>query len=195
VPEQLLNVLKLCLLILLYLFFLRVARAVWVEVNGPRPRRPRSARNRVPAGAVAPVATAAGAAAATGGTGRSRRQPKAAQPTKGAGGRGSKAGKGAKAAGGGAALVVVAPQEHAGRRHDLTDELTMGRAAGCRITLDDTYVSQLHARVFVREGGFYVEDLGSTNGTYLNRKKVSGPLLLKAGDQVQVGSTVLELVT
>jgi pSer/pThr/pTyr-binding forkhead associated (FHA) protein len=69
----------------------------------------------------------------------------------------------------------------------------MGRAAGCQVTLDDTYVSQIHARVFVREGQVYVEDLGSTNGTYLNRSKVAGPMLLGSGDQLQVGSTVLEL--
>jgi pSer/pThr/pTyr-binding forkhead associated (FHA) protein len=122
--------------------------------------------------------------------GRAKRQPKPARSAKHKGAKGA-----AKAAAGQPALVVVAPEEHAGRRYDLADELTMGRAAGCRITLDDTYVSQLHARVFVRESSFYVEDLGSTNGTYLNRKKVAGPLLLKAGDQVQVGSTVLELVT
>ena len=45
----------------------------------------------------------------------------------------------------------------------------MGRAAGCHIALpDDTFVSQLHARVFERSGQVYVEDLGSTNGTYVN---------------------------
>jgi pSer/pThr/pTyr-binding forkhead associated (FHA) protein len=56
-------------------------------------------------------------------------------------------------------------------------------------------VSQLHARVFLRDGSYYVEDLGSTNGTYLNRKKVSGPLLAQPGDQLQVGSVVLEVRT
>jgi hypothetical protein len=171
VPEQLLNVLKLCLLVLLYLFFLRVLRAVWVEVNGPRLRR----------GATGATATTTAAPAApaptTAGTARRRR---------------GKRGGGGRA--GGPQLVVVAPAEEAGRVYDLGEELTLGRAAGCQITLDDTYVSQLHARVFVREGSFYVEDLGSTNGTYLNRKKVSGPLLIKTGDHVQVGSTVLELV-
>jgi pSer/pThr/pTyr-binding forkhead associated (FHA) protein len=88
---------------------------------------------------------------------------------------------------------VVAPAEQKGRVYPLTEELTMGRAAGCQVTLDDTYVSQIHARVFVREGQVYVEDLGSTNGTYLNRGKVAGPMLLGPGDQLQVGSTVLEL--
>lgn len=89
-------------------------------------------------------------------------------------------------------LLVVEPADQRGRRFSLTDELTVGRAAGCQITLDDTYVSQLHARVFARDGQHFVEDLGSTNGTYLNRQKVSGPMVMKKGDHLQVGDTVLE---
>jgi pSer/pThr/pTyr-binding forkhead associated (FHA) protein len=69
----------------------------------------------------------------------------------------------------------------------------VGRAGGCQITLDDTYVSQLHARVFRREGQLYVEDLGSTNGTYLNRKKVTAPIAVRKGDRLQIGKTVMEL--
>ena len=52
----------------------------------------------------------------------------------------------------------------------LGEEVTIGRAPGCSVALaDDTFVSQLHARVFVRDGQPFVEDLGSTNGTFLNR--------------------------
>ena len=47
--------------------------------------------------------------------------------------------------------------------------------------------------MFQRDGQLYVEDLGSTNGTYLNRKKVSGPIAFRRGDRIQVGKTVLEL--
>ena len=82
----------------------------------------------------------------------------------------------------------------AGRTYPLADELTVGRAAGCQVTLDDTFASQLHARVFSREGQLLVEDLGSTNGTYLNRQKVQGPQVMRRGDRLQVGNTVLELV-
>ena len=67
-------------------------------------------------------------------------------------------------------------------------------AAGCQVTVDDTYVSQLHARVFSRDGQLFVEDLGSTNGTYLNLKKVQGPMVMQRGDKLQVGNTVMELV-
>lgn len=99
----------------------------------------------------------------------------------------------AKANGKIAKLVVREPPEQAGIGFPLAEELTVGRAAGCQITLDDTFVSQIHARIFAREGEYLVEDLGSTNGTYLNRQKVAGPMLIQQGDKLQVGSTVLEL--
>lgn len=89
-------------------------------------------------------------------------------------------------------LLVLEPPDLAGRTFDLGQEVTLGRAAGCHITLDDTYVSQLHARVSTRDGVVYVEDLGSTNGTYLNRQKVTGAVAAAGGDQLQVGGTVLE---
>ena len=90
-------------------------------------------------------------------------------------------------------LRLVAPPELKGRSYPLGDEITVGRAAGCQVTIDDTYASQLHARVFRRDGQIYVEDLGSTNGTYLNRRKVTGPMRLERGDKLQIGNTVLEL--
>ena len=91
-------------------------------------------------------------------------------------------------------LKVVEPAERRGRTYELGDELTVGRAGGCQVTLEgDNYVSQLHARVFRRDGQFYVEDLGSTNGTYLNRKKVTAPIAIRKGDRLQIGKTVMEL--
>ena len=90
-------------------------------------------------------------------------------------------------------LRIVEPAELAGHTFDLSSELTVGRAAGCQVTLDDTFVSQMHARVFQREGQVLVEDLGSTNGTYLNRQKVTGPVALRPGDELQIGNTVMEL--
>jgi pSer/pThr/pTyr-binding forkhead associated (FHA) protein len=90
-------------------------------------------------------------------------------------------------------LRLLAPPELKGRTFPLGAEVTLGRAAGCQVTIEDTYASQLHARVFQREGQIYVEDLGSTNGTYLNRRKVTGPMVLQRGDKLQIGNTVLEL--
>jgi pSer/pThr/pTyr-binding forkhead associated (FHA) protein len=90
---------------------------------------------------------------------------------------------------------VVEPAELKGRSYGLADELTVGRAAGCQVTLDDNYVSQLHARVFQRDGMLFVEDLGSTNGTYVNSHKVSSPVAFKRGDRLKIGSTVMELTS
>jgi pSer/pThr/pTyr-binding forkhead associated (FHA) protein len=95
--------------------------------------------------------------------------------------------------GGKAVLRILLPPELKGRSFPLAEEITLGRAAGCQVTLDDTYASQLHARVFQRDGTIYVEDLGSTNGTYLNRSKVTGPMVFQRGDKLQIGNTVLEL--
>ncbi|HWH35240.1 MAG TPA: FHA domain-containing protein [Acidimicrobiales bacterium] len=92
-------------------------------------------------------------------------------------------------------LTVLEPEATRGRSYDLADELTVGRAAGCQVTLDDSYVSQLHARIFRRDGTLYVEDLGSTNGTYLNTRRVSSPVVMKRGDRLKVGSTVMELTS
>ena len=92
-------------------------------------------------------------------------------------------------------LVVDQPVAKRGVFFDIGSEMTVGRAAGCQIALiDDTYVSQLHARVFERSGQVYVEDLGSTNGTYVNGHRVSAPTPMHKGDSLQVGSTVLEAV-
>ena len=90
-------------------------------------------------------------------------------------------------------LVVVEPDDQRGRAFDLAEEMTVGRAAGCQIVLDDTYVSQLHTRIFQRDGQLMVDDLGSTNGTYLNNRKVTGPMMMNRGDKLRVGQTVMEI--
>lgn len=90
-------------------------------------------------------------------------------------------------------LKVVEPAGLRGRSYPLGEEITLGRAAGCQVPLEDAYASQVHARVFQRDGHWYVEDLGSTNGTYLNRRRVAGPMVIKRRDKLQIGNTVLEL--
>jgi pSer/pThr/pTyr-binding forkhead associated (FHA) protein len=73
------------------------------------------------------------------------------------------------------------------------EPLRIGRSDACQVILQDTYVSQVHARVFPKDGEWFVEDLGSTNGTYLNRAKVSQPASIAAGDEIKIGKTSLEV--
>jgi hypothetical protein len=188
VPEQLLTILKFCLLALIYLFFFRVLRAVWAEISPSKV--PTSARGRSPAPSpspmaapVAPVGTYAGAP-----TGAPTMPPTGSVPSAGVRRAGGRQPDGA------AQLVVIEPPALQGRTYSLGDELTIGRAAQCQVTLDDNFVSQTHARVYPRDGNYVVEDLGSTNGTYLNRTKLSGAMMMQRGDRLQVGNTVLELV-
>ena len=75
----------------------------------------------------------------------------------------------------------------------LSGQLDIGRGDGCAIRLEDHYVSQVHARLYQRDGAWHVEDLGSTNGTFLNEGTLSGAAAVHVGDTVRVGKTVLEL--
>jgi pSer/pThr/pTyr-binding forkhead associated (FHA) protein len=75
----------------------------------------------------------------------------------------------------------------------LTGQIQIGRADACQIKLEDTYVSTFHARIFNRDGAWFVEDLGSTNGTYLNQRRVTSPVEVRSGDRVKLGKTTLEL--
>ncbi|HKA92216.1 MAG TPA: FHA domain-containing protein [Acidimicrobiia bacterium] len=91
-------------------------------------------------------------------------------------------------------LRIVEPAARRGETHTIDREVTVGRGGGCALVLtDDTYVSQLHARLFQQNGEGYVEDLGSTNGTYVNGKQIAGVTRLKRGDRVQFGQTVAEV--
>jgi pSer/pThr/pTyr-binding forkhead associated (FHA) protein len=75
----------------------------------------------------------------------------------------------------------------------LKDSITLGRAATNDLALSDTYVSNVHARIFMRDGSWWLEDLGSTNGTYMNRTKVATPTPIGPGDQIRLGKATLEL--
>jgi len=143
---------------LIFLFFLRVVRAVWVEMSPATVRKSRSDR---------------------------RQEKVAARPPREASGRSRKQ----------LYLRVMEPAERAGQTFDLDDELTIGRSPGCGVpTPEDIYTSTLHARLFRHNDQLWVEDLGSTNGTYVNSEKISQALRLGKGDVLQVGSTVFEVM-
>ncbi len=157
-PDSLLRILNVCLLALLLLFFLRVLRAVWVQVKAPPLMAPPPPMMSPPGAAMNPPVAAP-----------------APPPTKEL------------------SLRVIEPPTARGQLYRFGNEVTVGRAPGCGVSLGDATVSQLHARVFRHEGKLFVEDLGSTNGTWVNRVRVSAPVALRRGDRLQVGGTVMEV--
>ena len=74
-----------------------------------------------------------------------------------------------------------------------TSSVLVGRSPSCTLVLDDDYSSSRHARLFPQADGWYVEDLGSTNGTFVGEHKIAGPTLVPTGTPVRVGRSVLEL--
>ena len=89
--------------------------------------------------------------------------------------------------------IVAGPDT--GKVFDLPDSgsVMIGRANDSTLVLTDDYASTRHARLVSRDGDWYVEDLGSTNGTYLDRTKVTSPTLIPPGVPIRIGKTVLEL--
>ncbi|MBD7980210.1 MULTISPECIES: FHA domain-containing protein FhaB/FipA [Oerskovia] len=71
--------------------------------------------------------------------------------------------------------------------------ILLGRAPSCTLVLDDDYSSSRHARIFPQGGTWYVEDLGSTNGTYINEQRITGIQPLAPGVSVRVGQSIVEL--
>ncbi len=92
-----------------------------------------------------------------------------------------------------ASMLMVQSDGQKPRSVRLDASTTIGRSVECELRLDDTYVSQQHARIFDRSGNWYVEDLGSTNGTFVNEQKLVAPAMLTPGDKIRVGQTIVEL--
>jgi hypothetical protein len=90
-------------------------------------------------------------------------------------------------------VVVVDERGSKAGTYKLGKTLQIGRGQSCDIRLTDTYASTAHARLTNRNGTWMVEDLGSTNGTYLNQRRVTSPAGLAPGDRIRVGKTTLEL--
>jgi len=90
-------------------------------------------------------------------------------------------------------LLVKGQSDAKARTVRLAASMTIGRAPECELRLDDTYTSQQHARLFAKNNSWFVEDLGSTNGTFVNEQKLAAPAMLQPGDTVRVGQTTMEL--
>jgi len=87
-------------------------------------------------------------------------------------------------------LVVIAALGHEpGTAFDITDGATMGRADSAEIPVDDPYASSAHARIYAQGDFMQLEDMGSTNGTYLNGRQVRGTERLKVADVIKIGDT------
>jgi len=142
---------------LIFLFFLRVVRAVFVEVRPAGPTRAqRRAQRRAADEDQRPLRET-----------RSRRQLR---------------------------LEVIEPHEYEGTLYELDGEVTVGRSNGCGIpTTYDSYSSTVHARLYRSGGQVWVEDLGSTNGTFVNSERITQPARLAKGDLLQIGATVFEV--
>ena len=74
-----------------------------------------------------------------------------------------------------------------------TAQLTIGRAPDSTVVIEDDYASSRHARVYPSEGAWVVEDLGSTNGTWIDRTRITTPTVLPVGVPLRVGRTTLQL--
>ena len=96
--------------------------------------------------------------------------------------------------GGTLALEFIEPNEREGERVEVDVAVTIGRSPDCDIQLNDTYLSTRHARVANDGGDLTIEDLGSTNGTYVNQEILTGRVRLERGDIVQVGGVLFEVV-
>jgi hypothetical protein len=93
-------------------------------------------------------------------------------------------------------LVVVASpsgEPAAGAAFALDAITSLGRDVNNSIVLDDEFASATHAALTYRGRAWYVEDLGSTNGTFVNEQKLAAPAMLQPGDKVRVGQTIMEL--
>ncbi len=90
--------------------------------------------------------------------------------------------------------LIVVEGDNAGARAELAEApLLIGRGSDAAIKLDDDYVSTRHARVAANGDEWFVEDLGSTNGTYVGAVRITQPTTIGLGNQVRIGKTILEL--
>lgn len=91
-------------------------------------------------------------------------------------------------------LEFLEPSDWAKERVAVDPTFVIGRSPECDLSISDTYLSSRHARFAIDSGDLTVEDLGSTNGTFVNQTMVHGRVHLEKGDVVQVGGVMFEVV-
>ncbi|MFB6891601.1 FHA domain-containing protein [Kitasatospora sp. NPDC056327] len=176
--ELTLTVMRLGFLAVLWLFVIVAVQVIRSDLFGTRVN-PRASRRGGAATTAAPTAGAAGPGRAPQGP-----PPAGGPPTQGGGRR-----RGAPT------QLVVVQGSLAGTTVALQGQtITLGRAHDSTIVLDDDYASSRHARIYPDQAGQWtVEDLGSTNGTYLDRQRLTAPTPLQPGTPIRIGRTVIEL--
>ncbi|GAA3215041.1 FHA domain-containing protein [Oerskovia jenensis] len=169
------TLLRLGFLVLLWVFVFAAIGVLRRDLYGTKitARKGRSGQEaRPPAGAAAPRGAATSRGAAPSGPTPAAPAPAPAGPTR---------------------LVVTSGPLRGTTIPLSASSILLGRAPSCTLVLDDDYSSSRHARIFPQGGAWYVEDLGSTNGTYINDRRISGIEPLPPGVGVRVGQSIVEL--
>jgi hypothetical protein len=158
--EPLSVVLKFGFLAVLYLFLLWVARSARRDLGAGAPLL---GEREAHAGVVPPDATGLNSASTLGGADLTNRSPRL--------------------------VVERAPGHDSGMIYDLDGDIVLGRGDRAEIRLEDPFASSQHARVYEQGNIIVVEDLGSTNGTYLNEELLQTPRPLHPGDRLRIGDS------
>jgi pSer/pThr/pTyr-binding forkhead associated (FHA) protein len=167
--ELTLTIMRLGLLVLLWVFVFAIVGVLRGDLYGTRVTNRPVRRNNNPSGPIATGAPARPAAPARGGLFSGRRS---GLPRK----------------------LVVTAGPLSGTSLPLRSQGTLiGRSPECALVLDDDYASGRHARIFEDDGQWVVEDLGSTNGTIVDNRRITGPTPLDLGSTLRIGRTVVEL--
>ncbi|HWB89527.1 MAG TPA: FHA domain-containing protein [Acidimicrobiia bacterium] len=93
----------------------------------------------------------------------------------------------------GSRILFVKSENKQGQEIEVSDVMVLGRSEETDVAIADPYASDFHLRLVAQEDGLMLHDLGSTNGTYVNGRRVSAPTQLRRGDTIQVGKTVMEV--
>jgi pSer/pThr/pTyr-binding forkhead associated (FHA) protein len=163
--ELTLTIIRLGLLVLLWIFVFSVVGVLRGDLYGTRvvSRTPRKP---------APARQPAARGAATPSPKKPKRQPHSSAPR----------------------TLVVTAGALTGTSLPLREAGTViGRNPECALVLDDDFASGRHARIFHRDNDWFVEDLGSTNGTFVGSERLTGPVRVEAGSTLRIGKTVIEL--
>jgi hypothetical protein len=92
------------------------------------------------------------------------------------------------------ALSLLLESDHSQDYHFNKPEVSVGRDPGCDCVIEDTTVSARHAHFSFHHNQWWIEDLGSTNGTFLNQDPVHSPLVVTMGDEVRCGGVIFQIV-